>query len=120
MTEGYRALRLGTDNDFNEHVVRGLRVQLEDLDVLSVREPGLARASDDEILAWAASEGRIVLTHDLSTMTAAAYDRLRKSSPLPGLIVVPQLLPVGEAVRRLVALLRGARAADVEGRVTFL
>jgi predicted nuclease of predicted toxin-antitoxin system len=37
----------------------------------------LADAGDPEVLAWAASEGRVVLTHDVRTMTRFAYDRGR-------------------------------------------
>ena len=34
------------------------------LDIVRVQDVGLRTASDPDILAWAASEGRILLTHD--------------------------------------------------------
>ncbi len=39
---------------------------------------------------------------------------------MSGLIIVPQRLVIGEAVRRLVDLLRNSSASDFEGRVLYL
>jgi hypothetical protein len=61
-----------------------------------------------------------VITHDVSTMTAAAYRRLRESDPMPGLIVVPQQYSVGTAVRRLENLLTGQASSGLYGKVTYL
>ena len=41
-----------------------------------VQDVGLAGAADPVILGWAASEGRILLTHDAATMPGFAYARL--------------------------------------------
>src|SRR2546425_3354973 len=37
------------------------------------------------VLHWAAERGRILLTHDVSTMTAFAYDRVRSGQRMPGI-----------------------------------
>lgn len=39
-------------------------------------EAGLSGADDPTVLAWAAVEGRVLLTHDLATMTDFAYERV--------------------------------------------
>src|ERR1044072_3220585 len=53
-------LRLATDEDFNNRIVRGLLRRQPDLDVMRVQDAGLAGKSDEDVLVWAASEGRIL------------------------------------------------------------
>ena len=77
-------LRLATDEDFNNRIVRGLLRREPDLDILRVQDAGLAGRSDEEVLAWAASEGRILITHDVTTMKQTAYDRIAAGLPMPG------------------------------------
>ena len=43
-------------------------------------------------------EGRIVLTHDWATMPAFAYQRILAGLPMPGLFVVSDLMPTGQAI----------------------
>ncbi len=49
----------------------------------------MRRAPDPEVLAWAADEHRILLTHDERTMDTFAYERIERSEPMPGVFVVP-------------------------------
>ncbi len=97
-----------------------MRERASGLELRSIREFGLTRAEDAEVLAWAAETGHVVVTHDVSTMTAAAYERLARGEALGGLVIVPQRLPIGEAIRRLMALLRDAEQEELAGRVVFL
>jgi len=62
-------LGLAADENFNNDIVRGLLRRRPDLNILRVQDAGLTGASDPEVLAWAAQEGRILLTHDVSTIT---------------------------------------------------
>lgn len=55
-----------------------------------VRDVGLGSAPDPVVLEWAAHEGRILLSHDVTTMRAHAEQRVRIGFPMPGLILVPQ------------------------------
>ena len=61
-------LRLLADENFNGDVVRGLLLRQPNLDIVCVQDVGLAGADDSDILAWAAENDRIVLTHDRATM----------------------------------------------------
>lgn len=90
------------------------------MEVRSIREAGLGTADDPQILEWAANTGHVVVTHDVSTMTAAANDRLRHELPMRGLVVVPQRLGIGEAVRRLVEQVKTASRSDLDGRIIYL
>ena len=75
-------LRLATDEDFNNRIVRGLLRRQPDIDILRVQDAGLAGRDDEEVLDWA-SEGRILITHDVTTMKQTAYDRIAAGLPMP-------------------------------------
>jgi len=111
--------RFATDNDFNERIAEGCRKSLDDPPITSIRDFDLGRAEDAAVLEWAATTGHVVITHDVSTMTAAAYERLQRGLVMSGLVVIPQRLGVGESVRRLVDLLE-RESDELEGRVRWL
>ena len=113
-------IRLAADEDLDEHIVRGLRHRLEDLDIVGVREVGLASTPDPDILEWAARERRVLVSHDASTMTAAAYSRVARAEFMPGVIIIPQWLNVGTAIEDLVLVVECCDSSDLEGRVQFL
>ncbi len=66
------------DENFDNRIVRGLSRRFPDVDVVRVQDVGLVNTDDREILAWAANEKRVLLTHDVATMTAFAYERITK------------------------------------------
>ena len=82
-------LRLVADEDFNHRIVRGVRRKQPDLDIVRVQELGLSGAPDPELLEWAANEDRLILTHDASTMTRYAYERVVNNLPMPGVFPRP-------------------------------
>jgi predicted nuclease of predicted toxin-antitoxin system len=65
--------RLLTDENFDGDIVRGLLRRMPELDVVRVQDVGLAETPDPNILAWAAADQRILLTHDRDTVPGFAY-----------------------------------------------
>jgi predicted nuclease of predicted toxin-antitoxin system len=57
-------IRFLLDENFNGKIVRGLRARRADLDMIRIQDTALYGADDRTILAWAAREGRVLLTHD--------------------------------------------------------
>jgi len=95
----YRSrLRFLSDEDFTNRIVRGLLRSLPTLDILRVQDVGLRKRPDTEVLEWAAKEGRILLTHDADTMIEFAKNRLAAGLAMPGIVEIPQTLPIGEAI----------------------
>lgn len=113
-------LRLAVDQDFNEKIVNGIHRRLPSLDAVRVSDVGLAKAEDPEILAWAAGEGRVVLTHDRKTMMRHAYERMANGFGLRGVIIAPQMLPIGLAVEELCLLIEVSAPKELESRVLVL
>ncbi len=77
-------MRWLADENFNNDIVRGLRRRNPTIDVVRAQDVGLMESDDESLLAWAAEQDRILLTHDVSTITAFAYRRIMKGDRMPG------------------------------------
>ena len=55
-------------------------------------------------LEWAAQEGRVLLAHDISTMTVHAYARVSSDLLMPGFFAVIQLAPINQVIEDLLLL----------------
>ena len=58
-------LRLLFDENINRRVLRGLKLRLPGLDYKTAQEVGLKGTPDPDVLASAAEQNRILVTHDL-------------------------------------------------------
>src|SRR5215471_15568683 len=92
------------DEDFDNDVVRGAFRRRPDLDIVRVQDIGMMGQPDAAVLTWAAGENRVVLTHDVSTMTAHAIVRVQAGLPMPGLFAVSQSLPIGQVIDDVILL----------------
>jgi predicted nuclease of predicted toxin-antitoxin system len=72
-------LRFLADENFNNDILRGLLRRDSSIDVVRLQDVGLSGSDDPTVLEMAAETGRVLLTHDASTMTRHAYDRVRAS-----------------------------------------
>ena len=108
------------DENFNGKIVRGLRARQPDVDIIRVQDTELSGADDPAVLEWAAKEGRILLTHDLDTMTKYANERIAQGLPLAGVIFVRDTLPVAKVIDDLLAILGASKASEWENRTDFL
>jgi predicted nuclease of predicted toxin-antitoxin system len=97
-------LRLATDEHIDRALIRGLLARQPDLDIVRVQQAGLLGADDRDILAWAAAEGRILITHDRNTIPGFVYERIRAGGAMPGVIIVDDQLPLGKAIDELLIL----------------
>jgi hypothetical protein len=113
-------LRLLTDENFNNDILRGLLRQQPEIDVVRVQDVGLSGADDPDVLAWAAEEGRVLLTHDVRTITRYAYERVAAELPMPGVFEVSRALPLGQVVADLVLVATCSLPGEWEGQVRYL
>ena len=98
-------MRFLADENFSVPILAGLRRRLPDLDIVHIHELGMDRTPDPDILIWAAAENRVVITHDADTMPDYAYQRLRDGLPMPGMVVVPSTMPIGQAIEGLLLII---------------
>lgn len=109
-----------TDEDFRSGILNGLRLRLPDLDIVRVQDVGLRTFADEIVLEFAASEGRIVLSHDLKTMTLHARARVAAGLPMPGLLLIPQIFPIGRAIDDLIIIIGCSPPSEWKHTVQFL
>jgi hypothetical protein len=113
-------LRFVADEDFTRAIVRGVLRAHSDIDIVRVQDVGLRTQEDTVVLNWAATEGRVLLTHDAQTMPAQAYERVRNMLSMPGVFVVPQDEAIGRIIEDLILLAEYGREGEWEGQVHYL
>jgi predicted nuclease of predicted toxin-antitoxin system len=59
-------LRFAADENFNNDILRGVLRRNPHVDIVRVQDAELSETADPIVLAWAAKENRLVLTHDVS------------------------------------------------------
>jgi predicted nuclease of predicted toxin-antitoxin system len=113
-------LKLATDENVDGRVIRGLLARMQDLDVVRVQDAGLSATDDRSILAWAAAEGRVLLTHDVRTMTRFAGERIKRGDPLTGVVILPRPGAVGAIIRALRDLIESHEPEELQDRILYL
>jgi hypothetical protein len=113
-------IRLLADENFDGNILNGLLRRLPELDIRIVQEIGLAGADDPVLLEYAAHERRIMLTHDVSTMTKYAYERLARGEAMAGVWEVKSKAPIGRVIDDIVILLTCSHEGEWEGQVLYL
>jgi Domain of unknown function (DUF5615) len=108
------------DENFNDDIVRAVQRAKHKLDLIRAQDAGLSGVSDDWLLNCAAGQGRFILTHDVTTLTAAAYDRVRKGLAMPGVFAVSPSTPIRRVVEDILLLSEGSRPGEWEGQVRYL
>jgi hypothetical protein len=113
-------IRFLADENFNNPILRGLRLRVPGVDVVRAQDTELLGADDPTVLEWGAREGRVLLTHDVNTMVAFAYERVGIGLPMPGVIAVSAALPIGEVIENLALIAQASLEGEYEGQVRFL
>jgi hypothetical protein len=113
-------LRLAADENFNNDIFRGLLRRMPALDIVRVQDAGLSGADDPAILEWAAQQGRILLTHDVSTITRYAYQRMQTGKSMPGIFEVRRDISAGSVIEDILLLAECSREGEWEGQIRYL
>ena len=113
-------IRLLADENFNNNIVRGVRLRDPDIDLVRLQDVGLSGANDPSVLEWAAGHQRILLTHDVATITAFAYERVRAGKPMPGVFEVGRTVAVRSAIDDIVLLATCSADGEWDGQVQYL
>jgi len=113
-------VRLLTDENFNGSILRGLMRRLPSLDIIRVQDVGLMHADDPTILEWAANEGRILLTHDVATITVYAYERINNGLSMPGVVEVIATAPIGQVIDDLCLFICCSQPDEYKDQILFI
>lgn len=112
-------IRFQADADLNQHIVLATVRHEPALDFRTATEAGLSGLPDPEVLALAARENRILVTHDGQTMPRHFADFLQTSQS-PGVLVLPQHLAVGAAAEELLLVWLTTTPEEWANRICWL
>jgi hypothetical protein len=113
-------MRLLLDENFNHHILRGLRLRAPTLDYVIAQRTELQGVEDPTLLEWAAASDRILVTHDISTIPKYAYERVKAGLPMSGVIVVPKTFPIGQAIEELFTIIECSEQDEYENQVMHI
>jgi len=113
-------LKLLLDQNLNDRIRRGILRRCPTIDLIRVQDAEISGADDPTVLAWAAEEYRVVITHDATTMTAFAYERVRAGLSMPGVFEVPRRVPLRRAIEDIVIIAECSNDGEWEGQVRYL
>jgi hypothetical protein len=114
------SVRWLADENFNNDIVRALLRSHPKLDIVRAQDAGLGGVSDPQVLSWAAAANRLVLTHDVRTMTAHAYARAAAGETMPGIFEVSRSVPIAAAGEDILLISECSVASEWEGQVRYL
>ena len=111
---------LAFDENFNNDVQRRLLRRNPRLDAVRIQDAGLRTLDDETVLEWAAQQGRVLITHDVSTVTAHAYARVAAGRKMPGVFEVPRSVVIAVAIEDRWLIAEHSRPGEWEGQVRYL
>jgi Domain of unknown function (DUF5615) len=112
-------VRFQADADLNQTIVAALVRKNPAIDFRSAAVSSLRGLSDAQVLALAAAEKRILVTHDAKTMPRH-FAEFIQSHESCGVIVVPQHLPVPIVVDELLLIASATTPEDWTNRICYL
>jgi len=113
-------LLLAADENFNNNILRGVLRQRSDVDIVRIQDVGLGGAEDAIVLEWAAQQLRVLLTHDVSTITKYAYERIESGQVMPGVFEVSRTAPIGQVIADILLLVEDSLPGEWEGQIIYL
>lgn len=112
-------IRYQADNDLRRAIVRGTVRREPEIDFRSAQAARLDGVQDSEVLARAAQEGRILVSHNFQTMPAH-FRRFTESQRSPGVFLVAQDVPVSQAIESLVTIWAATAPGEWENRLCLI
>lgn len=113
-------MRFLADENLDNNILRGILRRQPNLDIVRVQDVGLFGKDDPTVLAWAAKENRILLTHDVATITRYAYERIAKSLNMPGVIEITASSSLGKAIADIILFIECGVDGELEGQILYL
>jgi hypothetical protein len=112
-------VRYQADADFNEDIVTGVLRRVPEVDFQTAHEAGLSGLQDPQVLALAADEERILITHDRKTMPRH-FGEFIHSRTSPGLFVIPQHAELLTIIEELILIWTASEAEEYINSVRAL
>ncbi len=113
-------IAFAADENFNNDILRGLVRRNPELDIIRIQDAGLSGADDRAVLEWTAQQSRVLLTHDVTTITHYAYDRIKSGLGMPGVFEVGYALPISQVINDILLIAECSLDGEWEGQIHYL
>ena len=115
------SIRFQADNDLKKSIIAATFRRKSTIDFKSAQSANLDSVDDQAVLGIAASEGRILVSHDKRTMPKQFASFLRQGNHSPGvLLVIPQDAGLSLVVDTLVLIWAYNRPEDWADAITVI
>ncbi len=113
-------VRFLADADLNGAILTGALRREPTIDFLTAQAAGLRGLSDTQVLALAADQGRMLLSHGVNTLPVhfRAFRGTGRTSP--SVLLIPQSLAVGVAIEELLLVWFASDSSEWENRLGWL
>jgi hypothetical protein len=112
-------VRFLADANFNQKIVSGLLLREPSIDFALPQTMIPERMKDPDALDLANSSGRILVSHDVTTMPRW-FDQCVEERSCAGLILVPERLPIRDVIEDLLLIWRLTEAEEWTNRLEWL
>lgn len=110
-------VRFLADANLNHAIVTGCVRREPAFDFLSAQKAKLQAVDDREVLAIAAAQERVLVTHDFRTMPQHFAAFLAAGGSSPGVFLVKQRTPLALVIEELVLVWMASEPADWTNRI---
>lgn len=104
-------VRFQADADLNDDIVKGVLRRDRSIDFRTATQARLHGLSDVDVLALAARDGRILVSHDRRTLPRH-FSTFLESNASPGVLIVSQREPVAENIEDLFPIWSASEAEE--------
>lgn len=112
-------IRFQADADLNEDILTGTRRREPLIDFQTSDEAGIRGLSDDTVLAAAAREGRVLVSHDRKTMPRHFAGLIATNESL-GLLIVSQKAGLIVTIEELLLIWNASEAEEWINRISSI
>ncbi len=113
-------IRFQADANFNGLVIKGVLRRQPLVDFQTADVAALTCVPDPEVLARTAQAGRILVSHDFHTMPTHFADFLVSGQHSPGVMLLPQTLPMAQAIDALLLVWDASEPDEWRDTLTYL
>jgi hypothetical protein len=104
-------VRFQADADLRQAIVAGVMRRQPDLDFQSANEAQLEGIKDPDVLAIAARDGRVLVTHDRKTMPTE-FGKFISAQASSGVLILSQSRPISEAIDAIILIWEASTAEE--------
>jgi hypothetical protein len=111
--------RFQADENLNAKIIAGLLRREPAIDFQTAAAASLKGLADPDVLAIAAEDNRILVSHDRETMPMH-FSRFVVTSRSPGVLIVSQSLDLRRAIEEILLIWAASEAEDWINRAAYL